>query len=267
MWFTANGNGEAEVLKIHYRPRPKLKKLSEEFDFASLAIKGRASRGNLVTKKNIISKITLKSKGVSTLSGKRIWFDSDINRLVDSERGLYLGEFSEGDKILVICSDGTYYTTSFDLNNHYQGDIMKIEKLDPEKTVSILYYDGEAKTYYVKRFSFEPNNGIPVRFISEDKKSSFIAISEDKYPQMLVTFTGKNSEREPEAVDVEQYIGKKSFKAMGKKVSYYEVKSVKFIEPLDKDEPEEEQEVSENPAEMPEEAPQAWDNPEEPTLF
>jgi len=280
VWFTANSNGEAEVLKIHYRPRPKLKKLVEDFDFASLAIKGRASRGNLVTKKNIISKVTLKSKGVSTLSGKQIWFDSDINRLVDTERGLYLGEFSEGDKILVICTDGTYYTTSFDLNNHYQGDIMKIEKYNAEKTFSALYFDGEAKAFYVKRFSFEPNNGIPVRFISEDKKSQFIELSEDKYPQMLVTFGGKNSEREPEAVDVEQYIGKKSFKAMGKKVSYFEVKGVKFIEPLEKEEPEEE-EPEEMPEELPQEAevqepateesetevPGNWSNPDEPTLF
>lgn len=271
MWFTSNSNGEAEILKVHYRPRPKLKKLSEEFNFASLAIKGRASRGNLVTKKNVISKITLKSKGVSTLAGKQIWFDSDINRLVDSGRGLYLGEFSESDKILVICTDGTYYTTSFDLNNHYQGDIMKIEKLDPERTVSVLYYDGEAKAYYIKRFSFEPNNGIPVRFISEDKKSSFIALSEDKYPQMLVTFAGKNAEREPEAIDVEQYIGKKSYKAMGKKVSYFEVKDVKFIEPLVKEEPDDGQEEDEVEPETDgtsdEQQYQIWDSTDEPTLF
>lgn len=282
VWFTANSNGEAEVLKIHYRPRPKLKKTVEDFDFASLAIKGRASRGNLVTKKNIISKVSLKSKGVSTLSGKQIWFDADINRLVDTDHGIYLGEFSDGDKILVICSDGTYYTTSFDLNNHYQGEIMTIEKFDPDKTYSVLYYDGEAKAYYVKRFGFEPNNGIPVRFISEDKKSKFLEICEDKYPQMLVTFGGKNAEREPEAVDVEQYIGKKGFRAMGKKVSYFEVKGVRFIEPLEKEEPQEEEidetdNLPEIEAEEPQQSRQAepeaeieptvWSNPDEPTLF
>ena len=270
VWFTANGNGEAEVLKLHYRPRPKIKKLSEDFDFASLAIKGRASRGNLVTKKNIISRVTLKSKGVSTLSGKQIWFDSDINRLIDSDHGIYLGEFSDSDKILVVCSDGSYYTTSFDLSNHYQGDIMKIEKFDPEKTFSALYYDGEAKAFYIKRFSFEPNGGIPVRFISEDKKSKLIALSEDKYPQILVTFGGKNAEKEPEAVDVEQYIGKKGFKAMGKKVSYLEVKDVKFIEPLEKEEPEEDEPDIEPEAELesePDTDAPVWTNPEEPTLF
>lgn len=281
IWFTANGNGEAEVLRIHYKPRPKIKKLVEDFDFAQLAIKGRSSRGNVVTNKNVISKISLKSKGISTLSGKQIWFDQDINRLTDTEHGLYLGEFLDGEKILVICSNGTYYTTSFDLNNHYEGDIMQIEKFDENKTFSALYYDGQAKAYYVKRFSFEPNNGIAVSFISEDSKSKFIAISEDKYPQVLITFGGKNSGREDEAIDVEQFIAKKTFRAKGKKVSTFDVKKVTFIEPLEKEDPEEEpvpeeesvpeESVPEEKAlseETPQPSPEAvWTNPEEPTLF
>ncbi len=251
MWFTANGNGEAETIRIAYRPRPKLKKLSDEYNFAALAIKGRSSRGNIVTNKNIISRITLKSKGVSTLAGKQIWFDSDINRLTDTEHGLYLGEFNDGDSILVICKDGTFYTTSFDLANHYQGDIMQIEKLDTGKIFSALYYDSAAGTCYIKRFTFETNNGIPQSFISEDNGSKLLEISSDFFPQLLVTFGGKNASREPETIDVEQYIGQKSFRARGKKVSPYEIAEVRFIEPLEKEIPAEpsEAEPEEEPAE------------------
>ncbi|MBQ0025636.1 MAG: DNA gyrase/topoisomerase IV subunit A [Bacteroidales bacterium] len=282
IWFTANSNGEAEVLRINYKPRPKLKKLVDEFNFADLAIKGRSSRGNVVTNKNIISRIALKSKGVSTLSGKKIWFDGDINRLSDTERGTYIGEFLDGEKILVICTDGSYYTTSFDLNNHYQGEILKIEKFDEGKTFSVLYYDGEAKANYIKRFCFEPNNGIPVSFISEGTGSAFIAICEDKYPQIKVTFGGKNENREEETIDVEQFIGVKGFRAKGKKVSPYEVSAVTFIEPLYKEEESQDEAQSEGdePLEKTEsmnEIPdiqedttaveQVWDDKGEPTLF
>lgn len=241
LWFTANSNGEAEILKIYYRPRPKLKKLIDEFDFSTLAIKGRASRGNLVTKKNIISKISLKSKGISTLAGKQIWFDSDINRLNDASRGQYLGEFEDGEYILVICKDGTFYTTNFDLNNHYQGDILKIEKLDESKVISALYYDGEAKAIYIKRFSFEPNNGIATSFIGDSSGSYLLEISEDRWPQILLTYGGKNAKKEPELIDVDQYIGQKSYKAKGKKVTWLELESVVFAEPLVKENPEEEE--------------------------
>lgn len=268
-WFTANSNGEAELLRIHYRPKPKLKKLSEDYDFSALTIKGRASRGNLVSK-NAIQKIALKSKGISTLSGKQIWFDTDINRLSDTERGLYLGEFSEDDKILVICKDGTYYTTSYDLGNHYQGDICRIEKFDEETVYSVLYYDGPAKAYYIKRCSFEANAGVPEKFIAEGKNSRFIEICDDRFPQIEITFGGKNEGREPEFVDVEQYIGRKSSKAKGKKVSWLEVASVKFVEPLEKDEPEEEAPSAPDRPEPDSQEPAApvWDadNPE-PTLF
>ena len=254
MWFTANGNGEAETLRIVYRPRPKLKKLSDEYNFADLAIKGRSSRGNIVTNKNIISRITLKSKGVSTLSGKQIWFDSDINRLIDTDHGLYLGEFNDGDSILVVCSDGTFYTTSFDLANHYQGDIILIEKLDSGKTFSALYYDAAAKAHYIKRFTFETNGGMPQSFIGEEKGSRLLEISSDPFPQLLVTFGGKNSSREDEAIDVEQFIGQKSFRARGKKVSSYEIAKVRFIEPLEKEIiPPEAEPAEDEPEEKPEE--------------
>ena len=273
LWFTANSNGEAEVLKIHYKPRPKLKKLIDFYDFAQLAIKGRSSRGNVVTNKNIIARIALKSKGVSTLSGKQIWFDSDISRLIDSDHGQYLGEFEDGDSVLVICSDGTYYTTSFDLNNHYQGDISKVEKLDPGKVYSALYYDGEVKAFYIKRFAFEPNNGLAQSFISEGSGSRLVALSEDRFPQLYVTFGGKNEGRESESIDVEEFIGQKSFKAKGKKVSPYEIADVRFIEPLQKEVPEESEDdapedipAGDSPESEIDEGP-VWTDISEPTLF
>lgn len=236
IWFTANHNGEAESVKVQLRPRPKLKKTSFEYDFSSLAIKGRSSRGNLVSK-FVVSKITLKSQGVSTIAGKDIWYDADIQKLNEDQRGLYLGQFNSDDKILAIFKNGTFYTTSFDLSNRYQGDVLRIEKFDPEKTFTALYYDAKAKAFYVKRFSFILSDNNPVSFIAEGQKSYLVDICDDKYPQFLVTFAGKNA-KEPEAVDAEALIGKKGIAAKGRKcVDRGEVKEVHFIEPLIKDEP------------------------------
>ena len=166
LWFTVNHNGEAETVKIYFRQRAKLKKLIDEYDFSQLLIKGRASRGNLVSK-NPIQKIILKSKGISTIGGKDIWFDEDIQRLNEDGRGLHLGQFTDGDHILAIFKDGTYYTTSFDLSNRYQGDLLKIEKLDVNKTYTALYYDKGIGSFYVKRFSFDVSDNTPVSFISD----------------------------------------------------------------------------------------------------
>ena len=235
LWFTVNHNGEAETVKIYYRQRAKLKKLIDEYDFSQLLIKGRASRGNLVSK-NAIQKIQLKSKGISTIGGKDIWFDEDIQRLNEDGRGLHLGQFNTGDHILVICKDGTYYTTSFDLSNRYQGNIIKIEKLDTGKTYTALYYDKAVGSFYVKRFSFDVSDNTSVSFISEAKGSYLVDVSDDKHPQFEITFGGKHAHREAELVDAEEFIGKKGVQAKGKKVSAMDVKSVKFVEPLHKPE-------------------------------
>ena len=235
LWFTVNHNAEAETVKIYYRQRPKLKKLIDEYDFSQLLIKGRASRGNLVSK-NSIQKIQLKSKGISTIGGKDIWFDEDIQRLNEDERGLHLGQFNTGDHILAIFKDGTYYTTSFDLSNRYQGELLKIEKLDVNKIYTVLYYDKGVGSFYVKRFSFDVSDNTPVSFISDSKGSYLVEISEDKHPQFEITFGGKHEHREAEAVDAEEFIAKKGLQAKGKKVSAMDVKSVKFIEPLHKPE-------------------------------
>ena len=235
LWFTVNHNGEAETVKIYLRPRPKLKKLIDEYDFSELGIKGRASRGNLVSK-NPIQKITLKSKGVSTIGGKDIWFDEDIQRLNEDGRGLHLGQFNTGDHILAICKDGTYYTTTFDLSNRYQGELLKIEKLDVNKTYTALYYDKSVEAFYIKRFSFDVSDNTSVSFISEAKGSYLVAVSDDLHPQVEVIFGGKHEHREPERLDAEEFIAKKGVQAKGKKTSSMDVKAVQFIEPLHKPE-------------------------------
>ena len=231
LWFTVNYNGEAETVKIYFRQRAKLKKLIDEYDFSQLLIKGRASRGNLVSK-NPIQKIQLKSKGVSTIGGKDIWFDEDIQRLNEDGRGTLIGQFNTGDHILAIFKDGTYYTTSFDLSNRYQGELLKIEKLDVNKTYTVLYYDKSVSSFYVKRFSFDVSDNTPVSFISEAKGSYLVAISVDKHPQFEITFGGKHEHREAEIVDAEEFIAKKGLQAKGKRVSAMDVKAVKFIEPI-----------------------------------
>jgi len=245
LWFTANGNGEAETVKIYLRPRPKLKKLTAEYDFSSLAIKGRASRGNLVSK-NPIQRIVLRSKGVSTIGGKDIWFDSDIQRLNEDSRGQYLGQFNTGEHILAIFKDGTCYTTSFDLSNRYQGDLLSICKLDVNKTYTALYYDGAAEAFYIKRFSFDVSDNTPVSFISDAKGSYLVALSDDRHPRVELTFGGRHEHRETEIIEAEEFIAKKGIQAKGKKTSQYDLKEVRFIEPLHKPEDDiEDQPVSE----------------------
>lgn len=235
LWFTVNHNGEAESVRIYLRPRPKLKKTQFEYDFSTLAIKGKASRGNLVSK-NPIARILLKSKGVSTIGGKDIWYDADIQKLNDEQRGQYLGEFGPEDKVLAIFKDGTFYTTSFDVSNRYQGEVIKVEKFDPNKTYTALYYDAAAKAFYVKRFSFVLSDNTPLSFIAPGSKSYLVALSEDRHPQFQVIFGGKYEHRDPENIDAEEYIAKKGYAAKGKKCHQYDLKEVKFIEPLHKPE-------------------------------
>ena len=242
-WFSVNHNGEAETVKIYLRPRPKLKKAQMEYDFSTLAIKGKNSRGNLVTK-NPVARIQLKSKGVSTIGGKDIWYDADIQKLNDEQRGTFLGEFGPEDKVLAVFKDGSFYTTSFDVSNRYQGEVIRIEKFDADKTFTALYYDAGVKAFYVKRFSFVLSDNTPVSFIAEGAKSYLVELSEDKHPQFEVTFGGKYEHRDPENIDAEEYIAKKGIAAKGKKCHQYDVKKVRFIEPLHKPEddmPEEEE--------------------------
>ncbi len=234
LWFSVNHNGEAETVRIQLRPRKGIKKTSLEWDFANLAIKGRSSRGNLVTK-NAISRIQLKAKGITTLQGKDIWYDPDIQRLNEEGHGQHLGKFAGQDRVLAVFADGTFYTTTYDLVNKYQGDVVLMEKWDPSKVYTVLYWDNAAKAYYVKRFSFPESNNTPLLFISEGRGSRMVGISAEKHPSIVVTFGGKNEHREAERIDAEEFIGKKGIMAKGKKCSPYDVKSVAFGEPIVKD--------------------------------
>lgn len=247
LWLTVNHNAEAETVKIYFRPKPKLKKTQDIYDFSQLAIKGRASRGNLVSK-NAIMRITLKAEGASTIGGKEVWFDTDIQRLNEDGRGTSLGLFNTGDHILAVFKDGTYYTTTVDVSNRYQGELLLIEKLDTAKTFSALYYDKSVEAFYVKRFSFDVSDNTPVNFISDTKGSYLVELNADRHPQAEVTFGGRHEHRDPERIDVEEFIAKKGIQAKGKKVSGYDVASVKFIEPIvHEDDKEEESPTVENP--------------------
>ena len=248
LWFTVNHNGEAESVRIYLRPKPKLKKTQLEYDFSTLAIKGKGTRGNLVTK-NAIHRITIKSKGISTIGGKDIWWDADIQRLNEDGRGTHLGQFSGDDKVLAVFKDGTYYTTSYDLLNKYQGEVIRIEKLDTGRTFTALYWDGAVKAFYIKRFSFTESDNTPVSFISDGKGSYLVAISSDTYPRVLLTFGGKYAHREEEILDAEPFIAKKGLTAKGKKCHQYDLKKVAFTDPYPEPEPEEVPDEEETPEE------------------
>ncbi len=245
LWFSVNHNGEAETVKIYFRARPKLKKLNMEYDFSELAIKGKVSRGNLVTK-NAIQKISLRAKGISTIGGKSIWFDTDVQRLNEDGRGMLLGEFSGNDKIIAVFKNGTYYTTSYDLSNRYQGDLLLIEKYDENKVYAALYYDGE--NFYIKRFSFPPSDNSPAPFIADNRGAYLADFSADKHPQFMVTFTGRQEHREPEKFDAEEFIAKKGITAKGNRCHRYDILKVEFIEPLHK--PEDDEEEGAKPGEI-----------------
>jgi topoisomerase-4 subunit A len=231
LYFSANPNGEAEVIKVSLRPRPRLKSTVFEYDFAELAIKGRGAMGNILTK-YAVQKIVMKEKGVSTLGGRKIWFDEDVLRLNADARGTFIGEFSGEDRILVITKSGDFRTANFDLSNHFEDDVLVIEKYRKEKIWSAVYYDADQEYYYVKRFHIESTPRL-TRFIGENPESRLIRITEVEYPRLEIRFGGKNKDRDSEIIEVAEFIGIKSYKARGKRLSNYEVKVVEELEPLE----------------------------------
>lgn len=237
LYFSVNPNGEAEVLKVTLKPKPRLKKLIFEVDMGELAIKGRQSMGNVLTK-NDVHKIALKEKGISTLGGRKIWFDPDVKRINADKRGDYLGEFMGEDRLLVITKKGEFELFSFDLSNHFGDDLLLIEKFDPTKTMSVVYWDEEQGFYYVKRFQIEDDTQInrAQNFVGENAANKLVSITWVHYPRFEIEFGGKNSERENEIIEVSEFIGVKSFKAKGKRLSTYQVENIKEIEPIVKDE-------------------------------
>lgn len=244
MYFTANPNGEAEVVKVALRPNPRIKKLILERDFSEISIKGRQSMGNLLTRLEV-HKISLKHKGGSTLGGRKVWFDYDVLRLNYDGRGEYLGEFQSEDCILVVHKNGEFYTTDFDLNNHYDSDIMILEKYDTDKVWTAVLYDADQQNYpYLKRFCFE-QSAKRQNFLGENKQNVLLLLTSETYPRINVVFGGHDSFREAMIVDAGDFVGVKSFKAKGKRLTTFTVDHIEELEPVVKDEPEEQSEADE----------------------
>ena len=242
LYFSANPNGEAEVIKVYLKPRPRLKNIVLEIDFGDLVIKGRNSMGNILTK-YAIHKIVLKEKGASTLGGRKIWFDEDVLRLNADKRGRYLGEFHGNDKLLVITKSGTYRLTSFDLSNHFEDDLLIIEKYDSNKVFTVVYYDADQQYYYIKRFN--PDAGEkPVSFIGDNPDSELKLITSVKYPRIELSYGGRNEHRSNDVIDVDDFIAVKGFKARGKRLTTFEIEEIKEIEPAQAEEPDEPVETS-----------------------
>ena len=243
VYFTANPNGEAEIIKVTLKPNPHIKKISFEKDFSEINIKGRQSMGNILSK-NDVHKIVLKQRGGSTLGGRKVWFDPDVLRLNYDERGQYLGEFHSDDLILIVMENGDFYTTNFDLNNHYESGIRIIEKFDPNKVWSAALYDADQQGYpYLKRFPFEAS-ARKLNFMGENKQSQLILLTDIVYPRIQVNFGGNDSFREALEIDAEEFIGIKSYKAKGKRITTFTVENINELEPIrfpEEDEPSEEE--------------------------
>ncbi len=228
LYFTSNPNGEAEIIRVVLKPKLRLKKLSFEFDFAELAVKGRASMGNILSR-NDIHKITLKHEGVSTLGGRKIWFDPDVLRLNTEQRGKYLGEFSGNDRILVLSKPASFHFTNFDLSNHYSDQTFRIEKFDEQKIWSAIFFDADQAYWYLKRFAMEGTDK-PTCFIGDHPENKLLILSDKENPQFEIKFGGKNKDRANEIIEAENFIGVKSHKARGKRLSTYEIEQITEIE-------------------------------------
>lgn len=246
LYFSANPNGEAELIKVCLKPKPNLKKLVFEYDFADLAIKGRDSQGNTLSK-NEVHKISVMQKGVSTLGGRKIWLDEDVLRLNTDNRGMYLGEFQGGERILIVNKNGTFYTSDFDLSNHYEAGYLLFEKFKAEKVWSAVFFDAEQNYYYLKRFRFEDSAKLN-SFIGDTEGSRLLCLSSESHPRFEVVFGGRYEARLPEIIDAAEFIGEKSYKARGKRLTTFEVKEIREVEPLVKES--ESEETGENEVEF-----------------
>ena len=239
MWFTANANGEAETLRITLKPKQRMKILQFDVDLANLSVKGKLAKGNLVTKAEV-HRISLKEKGVSTLGGREVWFDPDVLRINYDGRGTLLGEFFNDERILVIMNNGDFYTTTYDAENHYEEGILRIEKYREGVVWTAVLDDADQGFTYIKRFTLE-SNAKKQRMIGDNPKSELLLLTDERYPRFEVKFGGADSFREPMIIDAEEYIGVKSFKAKGKRVSNWAIESITAIEP--REVPEEEAET------------------------
>ena len=248
-YFTANPNGEAEIIKVTLKPNPRVRRIIFEEDFSNINIKGRQAMGNILTKLPV-HKIALKQRGGSTLGGRKVWFDRDVLRLNYDGRGEYLGEFQSEDTILVVQNSGEFYATNFDLNNHYDDGIRVLEKYDPNKVWTAVLYDADQQNYpYIKRFCFEAT-ARKQNYLGENKNSSLILLTDECYPRLEVVFGGHDNFREPMVVEADEFIAVKGFKAKGNRLTTYTIETINELEPTRQPEPSqktEEQETDEEP--------------------
>ena len=237
VYMSVNPNGEAEVLKVYFKPRPRLKKLIVDLDFSTLAIKGRQSQGNLFSRYGI-SKIVLKERGASTLGGLNVWFDEDVRRLNSDGRGKYLGEFKGDDRLIVWTSKNQYYITGYDLGQHFPDDTVLVECYDPDRVYNLCYYDRSQQYYYMKRFTAEMSDRLQA-FLDED--ADFVCVTGCPGSQLEITYKGAHASRPADLLDVDSFVGVKSHRAKGKRLTTYEVAALRFLEPELPPEPEEEE--------------------------
>jgi topoisomerase-4 subunit A len=224
--FSANSNGEAEVLRVRLKPRPRLRNYEIDANFADIAIKGREAQGNILTR-YAIHKITLVKQGESTLGGIQIWWDAQVQRLNEEGRGVLIGEFFSGEKILIITEQGNYRTSDFNVSLHFEDDIILIEKFDPSKIFTAIYYDADSKFWYLKRFNFEQFTQI-TSFVG-DEAQQLKCISDKEHARFKVVFGGSARNRMPEIIDAQQFIAVKGFRAKGKRLSTFEIARVEEI--------------------------------------
>ena len=252
MYFTANPNGEAEVIKVTLKPNPRVRRIIFEEDFSAIGIKGRQARGNILTKLPV-HKIALKQRGGSTLGGRKVWFDRDILRLNYDGRGEYLGEFQSDDSILVVHDNGEFYITNFDLSNHYEANIRILEKFDPNKVWTAVLYDADQQNFpYIKRFCMEATNR-KQNYLGENKNNRLILLTDECYPRLEIIFGGHDSFREPMIIEADEFIAVKGFKAKGKRITTFTMETVNELEPT------RQPEVSQDTEDQEEEEPEILD--------
>lgn len=239
LYFSANPNGEAEIIQVLLKPNQRLKKLKIDVDFSELAVKGRASKGNLVTKYPV-KKVELKEEGVSTLAPRKIWFDDTVRRLNADGRGELLGAFKGTDKILTVNDKGEAKLTSFDLSNRYDNELLILEKWNPNKPLTCIYYDADKERYFVKRFQLEDTLNPQPFFFSENPNSFVEMVTTQKIPVVDLIFAKiKGVERDPETMNLEEFISVKGIKAQGNQLTTYKIKQIN-LQPAP-EEPEEEE--------------------------
>ena len=260
LYFTSNPNGEAETIKVTLDSSPTLKTIFLNRDFSQISIRGKSSRGYLLSKKPV-HRISLKDRGHSTLGGLKVWYDPDVNRLNYDEHGTFLGEFNDDEKILIVLDNNDFYLTSFDVNNHFENNIKIIEKWNPNKIWTAVLFDADNQGYpYIKRFTMEALKK-KQNFVGENPNSKLVILTDQVYPRIKVNFGGLDAYREPMEIDVEEFIMVKGFKAKGKRITTCHIDSIEELEPTKFPEPVEDEDNSEEDTGIEEEVSEDKDSP------